>query len=70
MKYIYIKNLYHTKNGSKAYMIKRGICFDLTYNKGFASQYTDEEVENILKGKDYYLNIYGANEMATEEVDK
>lgn len=69
MKRIVLCNLYGIKDGEKAYMVKVGTgCFEFVNDKSFASEYTDEEVEEILKGKSYYLKMYNAETMETEEI--
>jgi hypothetical protein len=67
---IAITNLYGIKDGDKAYYRKLGRHgFDFQWPKKLGSELTDEEVDDILKHKEYYLKQFGAEEMIVEKED-
>lgn len=65
--YIAIKNLYGINDGMKAWYRKIGHCFDFVADKGYATDLSEEETDNVLRYKDYYLGQYKASEMLVEE---
>ena len=65
---IVIHNLYGIKDGSKAYFRKQGeYCFDFVNAKKYASRLTKKECEKIMKGADWYCNMFNASHMTVEK---
>ena len=61
--YIKIVGLYGMEN-QKGYFGNVGDgCFDFVRDKKYASDLSNEEVEDIMKDKDWYLKNYGAEFM-------
>ena len=67
MAFIYIENLYGINNGHRSYYRKSGDgCFSFTNSKEYASNLTEQEVDEIMKHADWYKNQYAASRMGTE----
>lgn len=61
--YIKMVGLYEMEN-QKAYFRNVGDgCFDFVRDKNYASDLSNEEAEDIMKDKDWYLKNYGAEFM-------
>lgn len=68
--FIKIVGMYHmdpTDDKYSSYWQKAGqYAFQFTPNKANASKLTQEEVDNILKYKKHYCQMYGASDMIVE----
>lgn len=65
---VYIYNLYGIKDGKRAYYRKNGdYCFDFVNSIEFASELTEEEVNEIMEHKDWYCKQFNAEGMEKVE---
>lgn len=67
MYYIYIENPYGIEDGWKMYYRKSGInCFDFVNSIEYASELTEEEVNEIMEYSEDYKKMYNASKMGFE----
>lgn len=55
-------NLYNMK-GIDCFFQKIGDCFNFTPSREFASELTEEEAKEIVSHKNFYTDIYNAEDM-------